>query len=212
MKPRASPAWHVPGSIEAAAPSRSRGGLQPAALPLLAMTTPDVARLFLALWPDDAVRARLAAYRDAWRWPAGAKPVADEKLHLTLHFIGAFARDRIAALGEALAEVELEPLGLRAGSAEIWRGGIAVLSVAPAPALTALHARLGAALAGVGIALEARPFAPHVTLARKARGAEPPGDAAEIEWTARAPVLVESMRVPPSTYRVLFEVGSIETE
>jgi RNA 2',3'-cyclic 3'-phosphodiesterase len=174
------------------------------------MTTPDVARLFLALWPHDAVRARLAAYRDVWRWPAGAKPVPDEKLHLTLHFIGAFARDRIAALAEALAEVETEPLCVRAGAAEIWRGGIAVLSVVPVPALTALHARLGAALAGLGVELEARPFAPHVTLARKARGAEAPVLPAEIDWMARAPVLVESARAPPSSYRLLCTVGSGE--
>lgn len=174
------------------------------------MTPPDVARLFLALWPDDAVRARIAAYRDAWRWPAGAKPVPDEKLHLTLHFIGAFARDRIAALSEALAKVETEPLCLSGGGAEIWRGGIAVLSVASVPALTGLHERLGGALAGLGIELEARPFAPHVTLARKARGAEAPVLPAELDWWARAPVLVESARVPPSTYRLLCTVGSIE--
>ena len=63
------------------------------------------ARLFVALWPDAVVRSRLAAFRDDWHWPPGARPVADADLHATLHFIGSFARERIAALGERLAAV-----------------------------------------------------------------------------------------------------------
>lgn len=46
------------------------------------------ARLFLALWPDPAVRHQLRAARDAWQWPRGATPVHADKLHLTLHFLG----------------------------------------------------------------------------------------------------------------------------
>src|SRR5207237_904412 len=58
----------------------------------------DPVRLFLALWPDAPLGARLAAYRDAWRWPAGTKPVTDATLHLTLPFIGALARHGLPPL------------------------------------------------------------------------------------------------------------------
>jgi len=75
------------------------------------MTDAGTVRLFTALWPDAAVRARLVALRDAWRWPAGARPVADAKLHATLHFMGSFRRDRQAALREALGITKLIWLG-----------------------------------------------------------------------------------------------------
>ena len=48
----------------------------------------ETARLFLALWPDDALRRGLLAWRDAWQWPARAALVAPDDLHLTLHFLG----------------------------------------------------------------------------------------------------------------------------
>ncbi|MES2153412.1 MAG: 2'-5' RNA ligase family protein [Pseudomonadota bacterium] len=56
------------------------------------------ARLFLALWPGAAVRAQLGERRDDWRWPRAASPVADGRLHLTLHFLGEVERARVAPL------------------------------------------------------------------------------------------------------------------
>ena len=108
-------------------------------------------RLFTALWPDASVRAQLAALRDAWRWPPGARPVADANLHATLHFIGSFRRDRLAALRHALGTVAIEPLRLELAGTDVWRGGIAVALLAAEPAVLALQARLGAALAGLGV-------------------------------------------------------------
>ncbi|MFO1351802.1 MAG: hypothetical protein U1F68_14480 [Gammaproteobacteria bacterium] len=48
------------------------------------MSSPiDVRRLFLALWPDTAIGARLAGIAQA---VPGIRPVAVDKLHLTLVF------------------------------------------------------------------------------------------------------------------------------
>ena len=135
---------------------------------------PERIRLFTALWPEPAARAQLAALRDAWSWPASARPVADEKLHATLHFIGAFPRDSLVALGTALSRVPVEPVELHMSGSEVFRGGIAVALLEAGPALADLHARVGDVLAGFGVALEARPYRPHVTLARKAGGSRPP--------------------------------------
>ena len=60
-----------------------------------AANAPAPARLFVALWPNAAVRKALAACRDACTWPAGAAVVATPKLHMTLHFIGEVAADRL---------------------------------------------------------------------------------------------------------------------
>jgi 2'-5' RNA ligase len=165
------------------------------------------ARVFTALWPDAAVRTRLAVLRDAWRWPEGVRPVADANLHLTLHYLGAFARARLFELEERLTVLPAQRMRLHADVPEIWRGGIAVLRVAVDPALVALHEGIGGALASLGVALDARPFAPHVTMARRARGAVAPAAPAALEWPARSFVLVESVTGPEPCFRVLRSFG-----
>ncbi|HSC63777.1 MAG TPA: RNA 2',3'-cyclic phosphodiesterase [Caldimonas sp.] len=172
------------------------------------MSDRDPVRLFLALWPGERVRVRLAACRDAWRWPRGAKPVADETLHLTLHFIGAFARARVAELATALADVPVAPMSLRPGRAEVWRGGVAVLKIDGDPALAELHARLGDVVTSAGVALDARPFAPHVTLARRAARADPPPRSPAFRWRASGFVLVESIPGGAARYEVLDRFGA----
>ena len=171
------------------------------------MSERDPVRLFLALWPRPSLRGRLAAYRDAWHWPAGAKPVADGTLHLTLHYIGAFPRGGLAGLTESLAAVPVESMVLRPGGAEVWKGGIAVLRIAGDASLAALHEGLAGVLARFGIALDARPFAPHVTLARKAVRAEAPGDRPAFRWRASSFVLVESIPGGSARYEVLTRFG-----
>jgi len=168
----------------------------------------DPVRLFLALWPEAPLRGRLAACRDAWHWPPGAKPVADETLHLTLHFIGAFARARVAELAAALADVPVGQMTLRPGRTEVWRGGVAVLKIDGDPALAELHARLGHVVMRAGVALDARPFAPHVTLARRAARAEPPLRSPAFRWRAGGFALVESIPGGPARYEVLDRFGA----
>jgi len=168
----------------------------------------DPARLFLALWPEAPLRTRLAACRDAWPWPPGAKPVADATLHLTLHFIGALARARIPALAASFAAVPVGSIVLRPAGCELWRGGIAVLRFESDAALPELHRRLGAVLSAAGIALDPRPFAPHVTLARKAAKAEPPAEEPAFEWRANSFALVESLPGGSARYEVLSGFGA----
>ena len=154
---------------------------------------PDVARLFLALWPPPAVREAIAGWRGAWWWPPAARLVQDERLHLTLHFIGAVRRERLPELQRGLA-VAFEPFEIVGGPPEVWRHGIAVQRPDEAPlALLQLHAALGAALRGLELPVEARPFAPHVTLARHAPGAVAPAAGAPWRWAAHGYRLVESL-------------------
>jgi len=165
----------------------------------------DRDRLFTALWPDPAARAQLAALRDAWSWSPAARPVADAKLHATLHFIGAFPRDSLAALGAALATVPVEPVRLRTSGSEVFRGGIAVALLDAEPSLLALHARVGEVLAGFGVALEGRPYRPHVTLARQAGGSRSPARSPALAWRADGFSLVRSRG---GSYEVLATLGA----
>lgn len=163
------------------------------------------ARLFLALWPDPAVRARLAAQRDALSMAPAGRAVRNANLHATLHFIGAVERHRIPALWSALMAVPARRVCLSACALEVWRGGTVVLQLQGDAALARLHVETGAVLLGWGIALDPRPFSPHVTLARAAASVELPPAPDELEWRARGFALVESTGGPASTYRVLAE-------
>ena len=118
--------------------------------------------------------------------------MVDANLHATLHFIGGFPRDRLAALRDALDTVAVEPLPLDLAGLAVWPGGIAVAGLAAGPGLVALRVRVGTALAGLGIALDPRPFQPHVTLARKATRAAPPALLPALGWRADGFALVAS--------------------
>jgi 2'-5' RNA ligase len=98
--------------------------------------------------------------------------VAESNLHVTLKFLGQIDEARVDAIGDALIaaarrtpafDVNVRGLGAfpTATRARIlWAG------LAPAAPLVSLAAAVDAALAGLGIARESRPFAAHVTLGR----------------------------------------------
>lgn len=158
------------------------------------MTTegPPGARLFIALWPTPAVRRALAAGQRLWLWPPGAKPTAEDKLHLTLHFIGAVPAARVSAIAQALAG-PCPRFTLQLDRAEVWPNGCAVLAAsALPPPLTALHASLADTLRRLDLPVEARAWRAHVTLARRAAHAQPPAEVAPLRWPVRGYMLVQS--------------------
>lgn len=162
------------------------------------------ARLFIALWPDAGVRDALQRWQAAWG-PAlvSASPVRPERLHLTLHFLGDVAVDRLPALMAALA-LPLTPFELRFGHTEMWPHGVAVLRPDPVPEeLLQLHGALRTALQALALRTENRPFRPHVTLARRAGGATPPSLGPALRWPVRGHALVMSETGPAGGYRVL---------
>ncbi len=167
------------------------------------------ARLFLALWPDAAVRAELAAWRDGWRWPRGAAPVSSARLHLTLHFIGAVERGRIDGLRTALEALPApsepwSPFELRFGAAKLWPHGIAVLEPLEVPdALVRLQRALGATLTAAGLAPEERLYKPHVTMARRAAAAVAPASGPPVRWPVTGYALMESTPGDSGGYTVL---------
>ncbi len=133
----------------------------------------------------------------------GARAVSDANLHATLHFIGPIDRESIRTLWAALSEMEPRPVCLTATALAIWKGGTVVLQMQGDRALTALHADTGAVLRTCGIALDARPFTPHVTLARGASSVELPSAPNGLDWRATGFALVESAGGSPPVYRVL---------
>jgi RNA 2',3'-cyclic 3'-phosphodiesterase len=160
------------------------------------MSTPPPAplRLFLALWPPEDVAAALQAQSDGWTWSAGARRTRPERVHITLHFIGAVPAPQLDALRRSL-DVVWSGCELLLDRAEVWPGGIAVLEAARVPQpLAALHATLGERLREAGLPVESRRYRPHVTFARKAQGSRPPSGHAPLGWNVAPPyVLMQSL-------------------
>ena len=157
-------------------------------------------RLFVALWPDDAVRTALAFARDRCDWSASARPTPTSNLHVTLVFLGAVDAARVPDVVAALP-VFFEPFDLRLDRPAVWSNGIAALEPADPPAaLGALQGAIAERTAALGIAAEARRYRPHVTLARDARGSTMPMPEAGVLWTVADYALIESRS---GRYRVL---------
>lgn len=128
-----------------------------------------MSRCFYALWPDAATRAGIMAA--ARNIPHQGRPVEPGNLHLTLVFLGRITRAQIERLLQTTPDLQYPPFTLdldRAG----WWSGPRVLWLAPALCPDPLS-RLVEGLADVarrqGIALDERPFSPHLTIARKVR-------------------------------------------
>ena len=148
------------------------------------MTTPTPPlRLFLALWPSAAVAAALQARAQAWNWSAGARRTHPERLHITLHFIGAVPAADVPPLQQAL-RVPWAGCELLLDHEEVWPGGIAVLEASHVPQpMAQLHAALAQRLEEHALPVEARRYRPHVTFARKAQGSRGPAACDPIRWT-----------------------------
>jgi 2'-5' RNA ligase len=113
---------------------------------------------------------------------------------MTLAFLGQVAVERVERVADAAGALPFEPFALRMVRVGCWpHNGVAW--VAPAelpPALTRLVVALQAALVAQGFPPEERPFAPHVTLIRKARCTRLDPPESEIEWRVNDFVLVRS--------------------
>lgn len=160
-------------------------------------------RLFLALWPQPDEQAELTRYLAEWSWPHGSSPAKADRLHLTLHFLGEVAQQRLPEVRAALAGA-IEPFALAFNRTETWPHGLVVLCADEVPtALAQLHAALAASLHRLGLPVEGRRFRPHVTLARRAAGVAPPARPPQLRWQIDTYVLVQSILGRGGGYRIV---------
>lgn len=128
-------------------------------------------RLFVGIAIAPAVLRNLARVLDQLRPLARLNWTPPENLHITLKFIGAWPEERLAGLRAALEHI---PFGR---TVEIAIAGFGwfpnphyphsfFAGVQSAPALAELAGRIDEVLLPLGIRKEARPFKPHLTLAR----------------------------------------------
>jgi 2'-5' RNA ligase len=145
-------------------------------------------RLFVALQIPVEVREQLARLMGELRQIPGSsgrhspKWVRAENLHVTLKFIGEIPAEKLGIIRETLSTVRADqPVTLDFGGLGFfptekhprvfWAG------MSASSNLQQLASAIDKALATIGILMEQRPFAPHLTLARF----EPPGVARELQ-------------------------------
>jgi 2'-5' RNA ligase len=154
----------------------------------------DSRRVFFALWPDAETRARLVrATKDPVR-RSGGRPIAKDRLHVTVAFLGNLTPAGLE-IASAVPPIRvgafvfvLDTIGAFAASRTLWLGARSV-----PPALTDLERRLWEGLVAKGFVREERIYRPHVTLARRARPVDAGVDA--VEWPVGELALVESLPV-----------------
>lgn len=130
----------------------------------------SVMRLFLAILFEEPVKDRLCEAMELIRRSTRTSRLTRrENLHLTLVFLGELRE--AGKVREAMEEIRTSPFPLeirglgrfqRDGGDLYWAG------IEPSLPLQNLYLELKNALAGKGIAVEDRPYRPHLTLARQA--------------------------------------------
>lgn len=153
----------------------------------------ETERLFFALQPDAATRARCA---DAARTgqPGHCRWVAPENIHLTLVFLGATTPEQRDCAERAVDGHGVSPFVLSLNSmGHFPKPQVTWLGTTTIPAeLIRLVQFLTNGLSRCGFSLDARPYVPHVTVARKARRPPTRRSIEPIPWHCDAFVLMKS--------------------
>jgi 2'-5' RNA ligase len=148
-------------------------------------------RLFFALWPPRETAQALERWAAEVRNESAGKLTAVENIHLTLAFLGEADAERAIAAARRVDgrrhELPVDAARYVKRNEMIWVGP----ETLPEP-LRELAERLHGSLRAAGFALEARPFAAHVTLIRKARRPASIPPLPHVAWPVDELLLVSS--------------------
>ena len=166
---------------------------------------PCHSRLFFALWPDDTGRASIEPFALRFHKEFGGRRTAPESQHITLAFLGQTPDARIAVLDEMSRSINTPSFKLCLTRAGGWPGGIFWLAPSLVPdELTMLGNALREGLEAGEFSFDRKPFVPHVTLLRKARGPTAEIAIDSVEWAFNDFALVKSVGGPGGVrYKVI---------
>jgi len=126
-------------------------------------------RLFLGLPIPSELAQALTRLTRAIELPKGRR-TAPDNIHLTLVFLGEVAEPTLPPIERELSELTFAPFQLRLTSLNTFpRAGVLIAEVEPTRPLLYLQAKIAGAMARCGFPAEdpeARPYRPHITLAR----------------------------------------------
>ena len=107
---------------------------------------------------------RRAKAPESWNW------TREDDLHITLKFLGSLTPAQLHYLGSHLSAIRASPVEISLTRPNFFdRVGVLLVDVAPTEPLLALQSAVEQASTMIGVAPEARPFHPHITIARSPR-------------------------------------------
>jgi len=174
--------------------------------------------LFLALWPDQAVREavhacskKLLVKKAGWH----GRLVDIQNLHITLAFLGTVATDQLDCIKGASAQLHWQPFTLSLDHVGYWkRPRVCWLGSTEIPhQLTDMVQQLREGLLRCGFEADQRTYHPHLTLARKCRAPKaitlPMSLQEALLWDVRCLALVSSVTDPAGVrYEIIDSWGS----
>lgn len=129
-------------------------------------------RLFVGIPVSEEIRGNISDYMGELEgWAPGTKWVRPESLHVTLKFIG--NTEKLEEIRTALATVKASAFSLRFHGTGFFTPRsprVFWVGIEAGPELATLAKGVEEALVPLGIEREARPYAPHLTLARTGSG------------------------------------------
>jgi 2'-5' RNA ligase len=163
-------------------------------------------RLFFAAFPDVETCRKISAATQSLDLEGTPRYLAPANYHMTLLFLGEVADSELRSIREIDGAQRIESFSLRFDRWEYWQEARAVVasSADRPPSLLRLRATLAEGLAHRGVAFDAKPLRPHVTVARKIVQAPVLQALSEFEWEVHALSLVSSALAPDgSVYTVV---------
>lgn len=140
-----------------------------------------MARVFIAVEPEEKMRKRLEEAGMLLRDSSArlTLPAADQ-MHITLKFLGEVQESKIQNIAAALENVRSSPFPLTSARVSMFGRRVIKAEVTDQGRCADLAEQIDTYLLPLGFSKEARPFSPHITLAR---------------IKAYAPDLAEKMRI-----------------
>lgn len=160
-------------------------------------------RHFFALWPQaemgEQLRDQVVALMPGILGEQGV-PLVRGNLHITLGFLGPVREEQMACVqtsGEVISQRN-EPFSITLSQSGWWKGPrVAWIGPANVPkALAKLESDLWYELAACEFAPEARPYRPHMTIARKMQEAGSKAPFEPIDWQVGGFSLIRSTSTP----------------
>ena len=173
----------------------------------------ETARLFVGIEPDEATRRALEEWAQALQTRVPGRYYTPDRYHVTLRFLGQTAFARVPEIVQAMRAAYTEPFEVRLSEAGTFKGGAVLYAgIRENARLSALQARLCAALRARGFALAEEAYVPHITLARHAGGLDRHEEAPECAFSVRFITLFESAQVEGRLrYTPIARAGEEET-
>jgi len=154
----------------------------------------ETARVFFALWPDEAVREQFMQRAKLLHETCGGSITRPGNLHITLVFLGNVAVSRLDELKLLAAKLSGSAFSLNFTAPGYW-GHNRIAWAAPdetPQVLSDLVKTLERSLQIAGFDFDVRPYVSHLTLLRNARWDPPARPLKNIKWEISEFVLLRS--------------------